>query len=48
MLMSEIKDYLDKCQNDFKLDDYDINIYNIEEPTLLKNYGTIKVVKLLP
>ena len=44
--MSEIKDYLDKCQNDFKLDDYDINIYNIEEPTLLKNYGTIKVVKI--
>jgi predicted esterase len=46
MLMSEIKDYLDKCQNDYQLADYDVNLYNIEEPTLLKKYGTIKVVKI--
>lgn len=44
--MSEIKDYLDKCQNDYNIDDYEVNIYNIEEPTLLKKYGTIKVVKI--
>ena len=42
--MSELKDYLDKCQNDYNFDDYDFNIYNIEEPNLLKKYGTIKIV----
>jgi len=44
--MSDIKDYLDKCQNDYNFDDYDFNIYNIEEPNLLKKYGTIKIVKV--
>ena len=46
MIMSEIKDYLDKCQNDYKLEDYDVNLYNFKEPTLLKKYGIIKVVKI--
>ena len=44
--MSELKDYLDKCQNNYNFDDYDFNIYNIEEPNLLKKYGTIKIVKV--
>jgi len=44
--MSEIKDYLDKCQNDYNFDDYEFDIYNIEEPILNKKYGNIKIVKV--
>jgi predicted esterase len=40
--MNAVKEYLD----DYKLDGYEINIYNIEEPILLKKYGIIKVVKI--